>query len=64
MLDHVELIYVDLDAHPDLGTAYGVVSVPSVFFIDPEGFVVDQLLDFESPTPFLARLKNLLGDKP
>lgn len=64
VLDRVQLIYVDLDTNPDLGKAYGVVSVPSVFFIDREGFVVDRLQDFEPPGPFLARVNNLLGDKP
>ncbi len=64
VLGRVQLIYVDLDTHPDLGKAYEVVSVPSVFFIDREGFIVDQLQDFEPPAPFLARLKNVLGDKP
>lgn len=63
LLTKVELIYVDLDKHPDLGAAYGVVSVPDVFFIGRDGIIVDRLGNFEPPARFLARLKSLLAEQ-
>lgn len=60
ILDKMQLIYVDLDEHPDLGESYGVASVPDVIFIDRDGFIADRLHDFEPPGPFRARLGKLL----
>ena len=54
-------IYVDLDHYPELGTAYGVVSVPDVFFIRPDGVIQDRLRNFEPPAEFSVRLDNLLS---
>ncbi|MFQ5462625.1 MAG: TlpA family protein disulfide reductase [Phycisphaerae bacterium] len=61
-LEFTTLIYVDLDEHLELGTKWGVHSVPNVFFIDRQGRIVDRLYRFEAPAAFLARLKKLLGD--
>ena len=58
-LDGVELIFVDLDKNPELAKAFGVKSIPDVFFISTEGLVVDRLRKFEEAKPFLARLKAL-----
>lgn len=60
-LQQVQLIEVDLDQHPTLGEAFGVTTVPDLFFVDGEGFIVDRLGQFESPTQFLARLDRLLS---
>ena len=60
VLEGVRLVYVDLDEHPALGEAYGVVSVPTVLFVDRAGFIVDRLYNFESADRFLVRLKKLL----
>ncbi len=62
VLERVQLIYVDLDKYPALGTVYGVESVPDVFFINREGFVVDRLHNFEPPDAFLLRLKTLTAE--
>ena len=62
VLERVQLIYVDLDKYPALGTVYGVQSVPDVFFINREGFVVDRLQNFEPPDAFLVRLKALTAE--
>ncbi len=62
VLERVQLIYVDLDKYPALGTVYGVESVPDVFFINREGFVVDRLHNFEPPDAFLVRLKTLTAE--
>ncbi len=55
----VELIFVDLDAHPSLAKAYGVKSIPDVFFVSKKGLVVDRLRNFEGAGLFLQRLKKL-----
>lgn len=62
VLESLQLIYVDLDKYPALGTVYGVESVPDVFFINREGFVVDRLHNFEPPDAFLLRLKTLTAE--
>ncbi|MCH8851780.1 MAG: thioredoxin family protein [Planctomycetes bacterium] len=57
----IQVIYVDLDHYPELGTAYGVVSVPDVFFIRPDGVIQDRLRNFEPPAEFSVRLDKLLS---
>ena len=57
-LADIEVIYVDVDKSPALAETYGVKSVPDVFFIDREGYIVDRLRTFEKVEPFLARLKR------
>jgi len=63
LLDKVQLVYVDLDRYPALGTAFGVESVPDVLLIDREGMIVDRLHNFEPPETFLVRLRKLLGER-
>ena len=60
-LEGIELIYVDLDESPELAAVYGVKSIPDVFFIDADGYIVDRLRKFEAAGPFLARLEKLLA---
>ena len=52
----------DTDRH-ELGgrrLAYGLRSIPYLFFVDREGFVVDELNAFESAEPFLSRVERLI----
>ena len=63
LLEQVEMVFVDLDKIPELAAAYGVKSIPDVFFIDRRGTVVDRLKTFEGPRLFAARLRKLLGHK-
>ncbi len=60
-LAEVEVIFVDLDKHPALAKAYGVSSVPDVFFVDAAGKVTDRLRAFEPSAKFLARIARWLG---
>lgn len=62
-LGGVEVIYVDLDASPELAKAYGVTSIPDVFFIDAQGDVTDRLKAFEEPKPFLDRVGKWLAPR-
>jgi len=63
LLDKVQLVFIDLDKYPALGTAFGVASVPDVFLIDRNGMIVDRLHNFVPPAEFLVRLKRLLGEQ-
>lgn len=62
-LKEVQVIHVDLDKHPNLAQAYRVTTIPDVFFIDPDGLIIDRLRAFEKPAPFLSRLKRFTGAK-
>lgn len=56
LLDVVELVYVDLDEHPQLGKLWGVSSVPDIFLVAPDGRVIDRLRRYEEAEPFKIRL--------
>ena len=58
LLRDIEVVFVDLDKHPELAGAYGVVSVPDVFFVDKAGVITDRLRKFESAADFERRLKS------
>ena len=60
LLGKFEVIAVDLDQIPTLGTFYGVSSIPYVLFVDSKGRIVDRLLGFEPPAQFEVRLKKVL----
>ncbi len=64
LLEGIPVVFVDLDEYPALGEAYRVDSVPDVFLIDRDGFIVDRLLNFEPPAVFAKRLKKLVGRQP
>lgn len=56
-----EVVFVNLDEHPQLAQAYGVNSIPDLYFVNAQGLVVDRLLTFEEPGPFLERLHRLVS---
>lgn len=58
-LEHIEVIFVDLDEHPELAKTYNVTSIPDVFFVNAEGTIVDRLKRFEEAGPFLERVERL-----
>ena len=58
VLEKARLVYVDLDRHPALGKAFGVTTIPDVFFIHGDGRIIDRLRGFEPPAGFLIRLKQ------
>ena len=57
LLERAELVFVDLDEHPQLGKLWGVSSVPDVLFLAPDGLVVDRLRKYEEAGAFAARLE-------
>ena len=59
-LGDIEIVYINLDDHAELGKAFGVTTIPDVFFIDPDGVIVDRLRKFEDIVPFKKRLTSLL----
>ena len=58
-LTGVELVYVDIDKHPQLARFYGVQSIPDLLFVSREGLVVDRLHSFEAAGEFLGRLERV-----
>ena len=62
VLDSMEVIFVDLDRYPGLAKAYGVTTIPDVFFVDTNGVVVDRLRNFETVRPFLTRLEKIAAN--
>ncbi len=63
LLERTQVVFVDLDDHPELGEAYAVEAVPDVFLIDRNGFIIDRIRNFEPPATFAKRLGNLLRDE-
>ncbi|MFQ5504489.1 MAG: thioredoxin family protein [Planctomycetota bacterium] len=59
-LERVDVVFVDLDRHPELAKAYGVTSIPDVFFVNAEGVIIDRLRKYEPAAPFRQRLEKLL----
>jgi thioredoxin 2 len=62
LLEKVQMVFVDLDKYPALGTAFGVESVPDVFLIDRKGMIVDRLHNVVPPEAFLERLRKVVKD--
>ncbi|MFT7619686.1 MAG: thioredoxin 1 [Planctomycetota bacterium] len=60
ILGDIEIVYVNLDDHGELGKAFGVTTIPDVFFIEPDGGIVDRLRKFEDIEPFKKRLASLI----
>ena len=52
---------MDLDEHKEVGKAFRVGAIPDVFFVAPDGRIVDRLREFESPDVFKVRLNRLLS---
>ena len=63
LLEQVQVVFVDLDVYPKLGKAYAVESVPDVFLIDRNGFIVDRVRNFEPPAAFAKRVGSLLREE-
>jgi len=60
LLEQTQVVFVDLDDHPELGKVYAVETVPDVFLIDRNGFIVDRIRNFEPPATFAKRLERLI----
>lgn len=60
LLARFEVIAVNLDEAPALGSFYSVSSIPYVLFVDSRGAIVDRLLGFEPPAQFRARIEKAL----
>ena len=61
LLKRCVFVTVDTDEHPELSRKFGVVGMPDVRLLDPEGREVRRLRDFQRPEDFARELEKLLG---
>ncbi len=52
---------VDTDTHPDLARNFGVVGLPDIRFLAPDGTEIRRLQDFQDAKSFAAELRKLLA---
>ena len=52
------VIKVNTDLHPDLATSYGVMSIPTIFFIK-DGDILQREIGFRSKSEIESIIKNL-----
>jgi thiol:disulfide interchange protein DsbD len=60
LLERCVLLKIDTDRYPGLAKKCGVVSLPDVRLLAPDGSEKKRLLDFQSPETFTAELQQLL----
>lgn len=53
----VEFVRVDIDKEPEMAEEYGVMSIPTLVFLDKEGKIKEQLIGLRPK----AELEKLLG---
>ena len=53
-------VKIDTDKHPELAKRFGVVGLPDVRFLSPEGKEVERFLDYQGPDAFAVALEDLL----
>ena len=61
LLDQCVLVKVDTDEHPGLAQKYGVVGLPDIRLLTPDGTEVRRLRDFQAPDAFAGALEDLLA---
>ena len=60
LLEQVIFIRVDTDQHPDLAQKLGVVGLPDIRFVAPDGRALRQLRGFQEAASFAAALNQLI----
>ena len=59
-LQQCVFVKIDTDKHPELAKRFGVVGLPDVRFLSPEGKEVERFLDYQGPDAFAVALEDLL----
>ncbi len=60
LLEQCVFVKVDTDEHPQLAKRFGVVGLPDIRFLSPNGNEVRRFLDFQGPADFAVALEGLL----
>jgi thiol:disulfide interchange protein DsbD len=61
LLDQCVLIKIDTDQHPALSQKFGVVGLPDIRLLTPDGEEIRRLRDFQNPDAFASELETLLA---
>ncbi len=61
LLQKCVFLKVDTDKHPDLARSFGVVGLPDIRFLAPDGTERRRLQDFQDAKSFAAELRKLLA---
>jgi len=60
LLDRCVLVRIDTDQQPDLAKRLGVVGLPDIRFVSPDGKMIHQLRGFQSAESFADALARFL----
>lgn len=60
LLEQCVFVKVDTDDHAQLAKRFGVVGLPDIRFLSPEGNELRRFLDFQNPKTFALALEDLL----
>ena len=61
LLEQCVLVKVDTDEHPGLSQKFGVVGLPDIRLLTPDGEETRRLRDFQNPDAFASELETLLA---
>ena len=64
LLDHIVFVRVDTDRHSEIAQKLGVVGLPDIRFVLPDGRVIRQLRGFQDADPFAALLEQAIRQIP
>lgn len=57
----VDFLTIDVDEHPELAQAYGVQSIPMMFFINKDGQIQNSIVGFHNRDQLLAAINTYFG---
>lgn len=64
LLDHIVFVRVDTDRHSEIAQKLGVVGLPDIRFVLPDGRMIRQLRGFQDADPFAALLEQAIRQIP
>jgi len=64
LLDQIVFVRVDTDRHSEIAQKLGVVGLPDIRFVLPDGRMIRQLRGFQDADPFAALLEQAIRQIP
>jgi len=61
LLEQCVLVKIDTDEHPGLSQKFGVVGLPDIRLLKPDGEEIRRLRDFQNPDAFAGEIGTLLA---